>query len=241
MTMIKTNNFELAAYAKGDPNASRVAILLPGRLDTKDYPHMRSHVDFFATMGFCALSFDPPGTWESPGDISLYTMTNWLQAIDEVIEKLDNRPTVLMGHSRGGTMAMIAGSSNESVTHIIAVMSHPGPSEPDEEIKKKGYYESFRDVPLVEDAEEKRFELPVGYFEDAAQYDAMPYLQESKKPKLFFLGTDDVIVDPMEIKSMFERSAEPKELHELRCGHDYRRHPEMIQEVEDVVERFLQA
>src|SRR3989344_7326448 len=113
--MIKTSSFELAEYQQGDTNSSKLALVLPGKLDTKDYPHMRSHVDFLAGKGYLAVSFDPPGTWESPGDISLYTMTNYLRSVNELIEHFGNKPTFVMGHSLDGALAMEASFRNEVV------------------------------------------------------------------------------------------------------------------------------
>lgn len=100
--LIKTESFNLAVYQKGSPDSKKLALVLPGRLDTKDYPHMRSHVDFLASKGYLALSFDPPGSWESEGDISLYLTTNYLKAVKELINHFGNKPTLLIGHSRGG-------------------------------------------------------------------------------------------------------------------------------------------
>src|SRR5690606_21567041 len=123
MKLIKTPSFELAVYLQGNFNAARLALVLPGKLDTKDYAHMRSHVDFLATKGFLAVSFDPPGTWESPGDIELYTMTNYIKAVNELISYFNNRPTFVMGHSRGATIATIVGAQNKNVFAFASVMS----------------------------------------------------------------------------------------------------------------------
>lgn len=89
MTLIKTASFELATYTAGDPRANKVALILPGRLDTKDYVHMQSHVRHLADEGYYALSFDPPGTWESPGDLSIYTTDTYLQAVYELSSTLE--------------------------------------------------------------------------------------------------------------------------------------------------------
>src|SRR3989338_8571987 len=144
MQLIKTASFELAIYAHGEKTSSSLALVLPGKLDTKDYPHMKNHVGYLSARNYLALSFDPPGTWESPGGIELYTMTNYLKAINELIEYFGNKPTVLMGHSRGGSMAMLAGVQNKYVTHIIAVMSHIEPSEISEKGRQQGFEISHR-------------------------------------------------------------------------------------------------
>ena len=126
MNLIKTPSFTLAIYSQGNPNADKFALVVPGKLDTKDYAHMKSHVDFLSKMGYLALSFDPPGTWESPGDISLYNTTNILKATDEIIAYFGNKPTFMMGHSRGAGITMISASKNPYITSYVAVMSPLG-------------------------------------------------------------------------------------------------------------------
>lgn len=236
MSFLNTKSFKLAIYSAGDKNAPKLALLLPGRLDTKDYAHMRSHVDFLSQKGFFALSFDPPGTWESSSDITLYTTENYLKAIDELIEFFGNRPTVAMGHSRGGSVAIVAGVNNPHITHFIAIMSHYGPSE---KPKVSGNIRvSYRDLPpgTKETVEKKRFDLPMSYFDDSTQYTG---LESCIKPKLFFLGKHDNIVLPEDVRGIYKLAAEPKQLYELDSDHDYRYRPDIIDQVNKVVGEFL--
>ena len=237
MEKIKTKSFELAIYKRGDEKAEKLALCLPGRLDTKDYAHMRNHVDFLADKkGYLALSFDPPGTWESSDDISLYTTPNYLKAINEVIEYYGNRPTITLGHSRGGSMSILAGINNDLVTRFIAIMSHYGPSErPDVEGDIRT---SYRDLPpgTEETAEKKRFDLPMSYFDDPTRYTG---LENCTKPKLFFLGKEDDVVLPEDVREAYELAAKPKQLYELESGHDYRYRLDIINEVNQVISKFL--
>ena len=241
--MVKTKSFELAVYQKGDPSSLRLAIIIPGRLDTKDYIHNTSLVDFLADREYLALSFDPPGTWESPGDIELYTMTNYLKSVDELIEHFGNKPTLLAGHSRGGTIAMLAGPKNDQVTHFVPIFSHYGaPSDPEEERIVNGRVISYRDLPpgAEKTKEQKKLELPLHYFEDGKQYNALPGLRTCRKPKLFFYGTQDDMNDPEDVKKAYEESAEPKMIHAIESDHDYRYHLEAIEEVNRVIGEFLE-
>lgn len=238
MEVLKTPSFEWAIYKQGDENAEKLALCLPGRLDTKDYVHMQSHVDFLAGLGYLALSFDPPGTWESAGDISLYTTQNYLKAIKEVIAHYANRPTVVMGHSRGGSMAMLAGIHIPEVTHFVSVMSHYGPSAKPE--GSNGVRISYRDLPpgTEETKGKKQFALPMSYFDDSTEYSG---LEACTKQKLFFLGKDDDLVLPEDVRESYDLAAEPKKLIELDSDHDYRYRPEIIGEVEREVAEFLGA
>ncbi len=233
MPLLSTTSFTIATYSKGDEKSDKLALVLPGRLDTKDYPHMLSHVDFLATQGYYALSFDPPGTWESPGEIELYTMTNYLKAIDELIEHFANRPTLLMGHSRGGSIAMLTASTNRYVTGFVSVFSHASPSMPE------GKALSMRDIP-GRPGQKIQFNLPNSFFVDSASHDIMGPLKTCTKPKLFFLGTQDVMVPPEKVQFAYDNAAEPKWLEKVDSGHDYRHHPEIIDEVNRKVGEWLE-
>lgn len=238
---IKTPSFELAAYIKGNPEATKLAIVNPGRLDTKDYIHMTSLVDYLANKGYLALSFDPPGTWESPGGIELYSTTNVCKAIDEIIEYYGNRPTIVVGHSRGGTHALLAGTTNPHVTHYAAIMSHHGPTAIGLPKQGEAVSVSHRDLPpgTARTTEQKEFTLPVKYFTDQAQYDALSDLKVSKKPKLFIYGQRDELVSAESVYDMYNQSSEPKMIHGVDVEHDYRLHPQAILEVNQTVGTFL--
>ena len=144
-----------------------------------------------------------------------------------------------MGHSRGGSMAMLAGISNPHITHIVSVMSHYGPSEVDEKTKQAGIHVSSRDLPPgTEETQEKvKFDLPLSYFEDSTEYKG---LDTCTKPKLFFLGLHDEQVTPEDVRESYELAANPKQLIELDCNHDYRYHPDLIKKVNEHVQRFLE-
>lgn len=236
MNILKTTSFELAVYVQGDMKAERLFLCLPGRLDTKDYIHMKSHVDYFAQKGFLALSFDPPGTWESPGDISLYTVPNYVKAINEVIEHYGNRPTVVFGHSRGGTMGMLAGIHNEHITHMISAMSYWGPST--KPAHGGDIHVSRRDLPPgdMHTNEQKIFNLPMSYFDDATIYSG---LEACAKPKMFFAGNQDDLITVDDVTETFQEASEPKQMCVLNVAHDYRLSETCINEINTRTAEFL--
>jgi len=239
VNLIKTKSFELAVNTKGDKSSEKVAILLPGRLDTKDYAHFVSHQKFLVGKGFYTVAADPPGTWESPGDIKLFTTTNYIKAVNELIEYYGNKPTLLLGHSRGGNVAMMA-STNPHVTGIILIMSsYEAPTAPENIIN--GLQMEHRDLPPgdTRTKEQKEFAMPMDYFEDGKKNDPMVILKESIKPKLMFSGTVDKYYTPKEIEEIYDSIPEPKMLHELNSDHSYRRHPEIVEEVNRVVGEFI--
>lgn len=247
---ISTSSFHLSLYTAGDPDADKLAIVCPGKLDTKDYPHMRSLVELLSGKGYFAVALDAPGTWESVDpqksdeeNISLYTISNYLQAIKEIIAYFGNKPTLVVGHSLGGSMAMLAGIHLPEVTHFASIMSYYSFSPETYQVKnlsewrKQGVHESKRDMPF--DSEKfETFLLPFSHHEDRLQYDMSEGLRNCTKPKLFIAGRKDQIVDPVIVKKSFEISAEPKVYKEVDCGHDYRKYPEMIEKVNEIVGEF---
>ncbi|MBI3290163.1 alpha/beta fold hydrolase [Candidatus Microgenomates bacterium] len=242
MQIIKTKSFELAVNTKGDPNSKRTAICIPGRLDTKDYASFVSHLEYLVNKGFFAVSFDPPGTWKSPGRIDLYTTTNYIKAVNELIEYYGNKPTLLLGHSRGGAVALLAGCPNPSVIAMILIMAAYGdPTPPDPAEVKQGFKVSHRDLPPgdTRTKEQKRFELPVNYFKDGEQYDIMAALKNCTKPKLLFSATEDEFYTLEEMQEIYDLAAEPKMMHELKTEHDYRLNSDAIKEVNRVTGEFL--
>lgn len=237
MVMLQISSFNLAVYHLGDTDSEKLALVLPGKLDTKDYPHMKSHVNFLSRQGYLALSFDPPGTWESEGEIHDYTMTNYLMAITELIEHYGNRPTLLVGHSRGGSMAMLGALRNPYVNSFVAIMSQAGPSRFDSEVVE-GCTISMRDLP-DDPSKMKKFKLPLSYYNDARKFDLLPELGTCVKPKLFIFGTQDDIIKPEIVKAAYTASAEPKWIESVESGHDYRYDSHIIDQVNKKIFDFL--
>lgn len=241
MKLIKTPSFELAVNLEGNIDSKHLAILIPGRLDTKDYANFVSHSKYLAARGFLVVSFDPPGTWDSLGDIELYTTTNYLKVIDELIAYFGNRPTLLVGHSRGGTVSMLA-ASNPAVIGMILLMANFGmPTPPDDEARKLGFQVSFRDMPPGDSItpEQKEFQLPMSYWDDGAHYNPVIELQKYEKPKLLIDGTTDEFYNPDEISKLYSTLPEPKMIKEIESDHDYRYNKKAIDEVEAIMGQFL--
>lgn len=242
MQIIQTKTFKLATVVKGDINSDKVAILLPGRLDTKDYVNFQSHLDYLSNLGFLTVSFDPPGTWESPNQIG-FTTTNYIRAVNELIEYYGNKPTFLFGHSRGGQTAILVSCLNDSVIGFAVVNSSFGPPTPPDPKKiKDGYLVEKRDL-LPGDkrtVEKKEFYLSLEYFEDGQKYDCLPLLKKCTKPKLIMHGKRDEFNSLNEVMKIFNEIPDPKVFCELDTDHDYRLHAEVIDEVNKKIGEFVE-
>ena len=243
MEIIQTTNFKLAVITRGNNKANRLVIALPGRLDTKDYACFASHLEFLAEKGFFGISFDPPGTWESPGGIELFTTSNYIKAVNEVIEYYGYKPTLLLGHSRGGATAVLEGCGNPDVFGILTINESLGsPSPPNPKRIRGDKYLDLRDLPpgTEKTSEQKEFLVPLTYFEDGAKYNDAEVLKTCTKPKLIISSKTDEFNSPEEVRQVYEQIPEPKMFHELDCNHDYRYYPEMVDEVNKVVGEFLE-
>lgn len=243
MNTIKTETFELAVLTRGDKNAKHLALLIPGRLDTKDYAHFVSHADYLASLGYFAVAFDPPGIWESPGGIDLYTTTNYLKAVDELIEYFDDRPTLLVGHSRGAAVAILANMANSEVIGIVPIMPNLGaPTAPREEDVTQGFRISHKDLPPggSKTKEQKEFRLPIAYWTDGKTYNTTEALYKCIKPKLLVCGTDDKFAPIDVVKELYKAIPKPKFFKEVTSAHDYRYQPEVIREVNEEMGRFIE-
>ncbi len=241
MQIIKTPSFEIAANTKGAKDSPRLAILMPGRLDTKDYANFVSHLDFLSNHGFYTVAIDPPYSWDSPGSLTNYSTSNYLKAVNELIDYFGNRPTLLLGHSRGGATAILA-STNPSIVGLVLINAAYGPpSAPEPEKIIDGTLLESRDIPPgnVRTKEQREFKLPLDYFEDGARYNPRGVLKNFKGPKLLVHATKDEFTSLDLILPIYDEIAEPKMFLEIDCTHDYRLYPEVIQQVEGALGTFI--
>jgi pimeloyl-ACP methyl ester carboxylesterase len=241
---VATKNFDLALYQKGGTDSEKLALVLPGLLDTKDYLHIQRHVNLLANLGFLAVSFDPPGTWESGEDPHLYTSSNYLEAIDELVDYFDQRPVFVAGHSLGGRMAMVAAAKNPAIEAFAAIMAANKFIRPDNYEERVVRWRRNRTKVITRDLpndpkQKKQFELPYSFSKDARQYDALGRLRTLKKPKLFIAGKADDRVSPETVSNIFEEAAAPKEIKMIDYGHDYRRSRAAIEEVGKHIRNFV--
>jgi len=243
MALIQTSSFTLSIYSQGDQNAAKLALVIPGKCDSKDYAHMHSLVDFLATKGFFALTFDPPGTWGSEGYGNKYSSTNYLKAIDEIIAFYGNKPTLLVGHSRGGKITIVAGSRNPHIVAYAAIMSQLPEREDikdDKEWKEKGFETTLRALPPGTGPRVKEFPLPYSFLEDQNTYFLTPEIKACTKPKMMVWGKQDTIVPFGKVKKTYDVLSQPKELHEVDSDHDYWLRPEIMQNINVLVADFIE-
>ena len=250
---IKSSNHLLSAFIHQSQksNSNNLAIILPGFLESKDYPHLIKLGKDLAKRGFTAVRFDPTGVWDSEGDIKAYTVSQYLKDIEIVVGFMKKRnqrnydKIIILGHSLGGMMAMLYGAKNKTIDAVVGIMPPPSQTSP------KGFQEtlkqwqkdkkkvSYRVLPKHKD-KEKKFTVPYSYIIDSQKYDVRKLIAKFKKPLLLIAGELDDKIMSEEIKKIYTIANEPKKFILLKgIDHDYRLDKKMTETVNACILEFL--
>ena len=218
----------------------KVALLLPGSLDSPDYLHLKTFDKRLTEMGYIVERLDLGGLWET-GSAENYTITNSLKQIKERIDSYkDQNPSeiLLLGHSRGALTAIIAGARMPEVTKIVALCS---PVDIRNSINKWTIGEpriSKRDLP-EDPTKFREFSVPYSYLEDALKYSAVEEVKKINKPLMIFMAMDDDTVLPSDIEKIVANANSPYVVRQPDMGHDFRKSQAQCDIVMDEIEKFL--
>jgi pimeloyl-ACP methyl ester carboxylesterase len=243
--------YPLDAWQYGDEEATKLAILMPGFLDSKDYPHLPKLAQALDKEGYLAIGFDVLGIWKSKAPIELYSMSNWLEEVEDVIhfakEKYSHiKKVIVAGHSMGGAISLLYPTRHSEISAAISIMGGPPfvrvKTLEERMVKWKAskVKVSERDDP---DGSKNvvRIEVPFTFVEDSLQYDIRKVADQVKCPVIIIAGGKDKLIDLGELKeiqaSFKAGQAELKVFPQM--DHDYRRTPEFIDEVNAAVVDFL--
>jgi len=208
--------------------ADKLAILCPGFLDSKDYKHLVYLAEALNGQGYTVVRFDPTGTWESEGDISDYTTTQYLVDIKSVLEYMLKENTydhiLLGGHSRGGQLSLLYAARDARISVVLGIMpsSSMVTGRRREEWKEAGVSISYRDLPDNKN-EKREFRVPYSHVEDGNKYDVIGDVKKIKAQIILIAGEFDILVLTKDIKEIFDNANEPKRFLIIPgIGHDYR-------------------
>ena len=162
--------------------------------------------------GFAVLRFDFTGLGDSEG---LFENTNFSHNIDDLIAASDflsknyKPPTLIIGHSLGGTAAIYASDKLENIKAVATIGS---PADPDhvkhlfknhiEEIQKSGE--------AVVNLGGKNFTIKKSFLTDLENEDYDEILQELHKPILIFHSPQDKIVPIKNAEKLYKIARHPK-------------------------------
>ncbi len=221
--------------------SDKLAVLCPGYLDSKDYKHLAGLAEVLNGRGYTVVRFDPTGTWESEGDISEYTTTQYLadikSVIDHMLRQKEYKNVLLGGHSRGGQVAILYSARDARVSLVLGIMPSSGPvtGRRREEWEKTRRGVSWRDLPNNEN-EKREFLVPFNHVLDRDQYDVVEDVKKVRVPIILIAGELDDAVSPDDVREIFDAANEPKRFLLIKgIGHDYRHSPPEIEMVNNEI------
>ncbi len=218
----------------------KLAILLPGFLDSPDYLHLITFEKGLQRLGYTVVRLDPCGLWRN-GDISHYSITNYLKDVMKVIDehKNDNpEEIILVGHSVGGFVSIIAGERYAEVTKIIALCPPSGFDNPPVKWKGKEYRICQRDLPN-DRTTSREFNVPISFAYDSFTYNAIEAIKRVDKPLMILISLEDTVVPPQDTEKLVMAAKNPYTVRLKEMGHDFRYSEKECAVVMKEIEKFL--
>jgi pimeloyl-ACP methyl ester carboxylesterase len=230
-----------AAIHYPENKTDKLAVLCPGYLDSKDYRQLVGLAEALRGQGYTVVRFEPTGTWQSEGDISDYTTSQYLEDIKNVLEYIlsqaNYKQILLGGHSRGGQVSILYAARDSRISIVLGIMPSSGPIQGQrrEEWEKAGVSISQKDLPNNK-GKKIEFRVPFNHVLDRDQYDAVGDARKIKVPMILIAGELDDVVPPDKVKEIFDNANEPKKFLVIpNIGHDYRHNDSEIKIVNEKI------
>ena len=219
----------------------KLAVLLPGYLDSPDYRHMVMFEKMLRDIGYKVVRLDPGNLWKT-GNIKNYSIHYYFNQIKQSIGKRNENidEVILIGHSLGGFMAIVAGSKLDGVTKIVSLCPPPSVTGlVNDELEKIGYRTSTRDLP--DNPNKTRvFKVPISAFKEAEKYSALEEIKKINKPIMIFIAGEDESVPPEETEKLISAAkVKPHVVKEPNMKHNFRLSRENTQKVANHIKDFL--
>ncbi len=234
-------------WVKPAPESDTLAILIPGFLDSEHWAGTRTLAAKLYGSGRTTISFDPRGTFRTPGTAAEIRPSVQIRDTISVIGMV--RPyarTVLVGHSLGASVAIFAAAGDDRVTDVVAIMPPrcfvwPRDYDADRDtwrtIRKRRF-----DVATPGSPVRWQYTVPHSIVEDAVGHDLPATLRAMRDDRriLFIAGRDDAVIPVAAVERLYEEcGSRNKWLAVLSVGHDYRDHRDQLRLVNDTVLRWL--
>ena len=239
----------IAPWVRAAPRSETLAVLIPGFLDSRSWAGTRTLAADLQGSGRTAVSFDPRGTFRTPGrPEQIRPSVQIRDTISAIGMMRPHERTVLIGHSLGASIAIFAAVDDPRVTDVVAIMPprcFVWPGDYDEARDRWGGTKSRRfDVVVPSSSVQWQFNVPHSVVEDAIEHNLPAALRSLRGDQriLFIAGRDDTVIPAAAVEKLFEEcGSAQKTLSVLPVGHDYRDHPEQLRLVNTTVLRWLDA
>lgn len=218
----------------------KVALLLPGYLDSPDYLHLITFEKGLKELGYTVERLDACNLWKT-GDVANYTISNFIKQIKKRVNFYKGQnleEIVLIGHSNGAFTSIVAGARIPEVTKIVALCPPPD-KEGSEHKWVNGVRVSKRDLPN-DSTKFREFAIPDTHIKDAIQYSAVEDVKKIYKPIMIFIALDDTVVKPEWTEEIVSNANNPYVVRQPNMGHDFRFSQEECIIVMKEIEKFLE-
>jgi esterase/lipase len=151
---------------------------------------------FLAQKGYAVLRFDFSGLGASTGDFSNCNFTTTIEDINAAIRYLTDHytaPTVLIGHSLGGTSSLAVAVDNDSIKKVITIAS---PSQPSHVLHHFGHALTLleQNIPSSFEVAGEFYDINPQFVDDVRSWDMQVQLSQLNKPVLIFKVENDKLV-----------------------------------------------
>lgn len=217
----------------------KLALLLPGYLDSPDYLHLVTFEKRLKELGYVVERLDACNLWKT-GDVENYTITYFIKQIKDRVDFYKGQnpdEIVLIGHSNGAFISIVAGVRIPEVTRIVALCPPPD-KEGSEHKWVNGVRVSKRDLPN-DPTKFREFAIPETHIKDAIQYSAVEDVKKIHKPIMIFIALDDTVVKPEWTEEVVKNANDPYVVRQPNMGHDFRNSQEECNIVMKEIEKFL--
>lgn len=150
-----------------------------------------------AKNGYAVLRFDFAGLGASEGEFANCNFSTTVEDINSAIHYLTENhtaPTILIGHSLGGTSSLVAAIANDCIEKTITIAS---PSQPAHILHHFGYALTMLEQNIASSFEVAGnvHDINPQFVEDVREWDMQNQLARLDKPVLIFNIENDALVN----------------------------------------------
>lgn len=218
----------------------KLALLLPGYLDSPDYLHLKTFDKRLTELGYTVERLDLGNLWAT-GSSKDYTVTHFLDEIKERVNFYQTQTPeeiILIGHSRGAFTAIVAGNKIEEIDKVVALCPPPDFEASARKWVNQGSRITKRDLP-DSPFEFREFSVPYAYIEDSMKYSAIESAELLHKPLMILIALNDEVVAPELTERIVAAANNPHVVRVPNLGHDFRKSQAECDLVMGKIEEFL--
>lgn len=203
--------------------------------------------DALAERGFMVLRYDKRGVGQSGGRVETVTLEDYADDVMAIIKWLGKRDDVdprrmaVVGHSEGGSVAMIAAAKEKKIASIVLVAA-PGSTGADLVLEQQRHQLELMNLPDTERQqkielqqkvqaavisekgwegvpEEVRRQADTAWFKSLLQFDPARVMPQIKQPILILQGDLDTQVPPHHAEQLAELARKRKKAPPIESVH----------------------